>query len=673
MRLVLCFLFLGLAVPCSAKERQVTEGRYLWNYPPKGEKAEVFTLDSGSLTSGEGVPVWSGDGKGPNQIKVVFDFGRDVALDRITLRARKSTETHRTDFVFIEGRAADDSLYRTLHPIGKNTSAEWESLDASLGGAKVRYVRLVFGRRHNWLFTGVSHVRFYSSQPLPAGGAGDSTSDLKAELDKETLLVDRYGQFLDDTWPGKITSDADFKRDREQEARALKSAVPTMGELDQYGGFKNKLKLRASGFFRLEKVKDVWWLVTPEGNPYFMNGINAITPHEWGYSTGLRTKSGELSQSFQELPDRKLFPSAYFTTAKGERVSFLLANLQRKYGADFDREWNTVMQKRLSDWGFNANAKWHRSKELGLPYISVLWPVKPATKRIRWAANPFEPEFPVWVEAGIKEFLIENKDDPMLIGHTFESEVGWTREIVSDILKQTGAQPAKQAFVDFIYERVGGDKAKAEALLGAHANREDVLAREIKSNPELAAHVPAFIGFASKKYYSIASEIIRRHDPNHLFLGSSLTPGWQSSREWELGAVGYVDGLSFDLYTANPEWIKRYVEPDLPILLLEYGFVSVDRGMGFFPVNVPTQRERGLAYRKFIEPLAATPQFVGAGWFLVYDQAVTGREAAGTGERYNFGFLNQQDQPYVDMLEEVKKTTSRFYELHSGAVAPFKP
>jgi hypothetical protein len=128
--------------------------------------------------------------------------------------------------------------------------------------------------------------------------------------------------------------------------------------------------------------------------------------------------------------------------------------------------------------------------------------------------------------------------------------------------------------------------------------------------------------------------------------------------------------LSFDLYTTKPGWIKHYLEPDLPILLLEYGFVTVDRGMGYFHINVPTQRDRGIAYRKFLEPLAATPQFVGAGWFLIYDQALTGREAAGGGERFNFGFINQQDQPYRDMLEEVKKTNARLYDLHSGKVQP---
>jgi hypothetical protein len=42
---------------------------------------------------------------------------------------------------------------------------------------------------------------------------------------------------------------------------------------DQYGGWK-KRSFEATGFFRLEKAPDRWWLVTPEGNAYLIHGMD---------------------------------------------------------------------------------------------------------------------------------------------------------------------------------------------------------------------------------------------------------------------------------------------------------------------------------------------------------------------------------------------------------------
>ena len=42
---------------------------------------------------------------------------------------------------------------------------------------------------------------------------------------------------------------------------------------DQYGGWTG-LKFEATGFFRLEKAPDRWWLVTPEGNAYLIHGMD---------------------------------------------------------------------------------------------------------------------------------------------------------------------------------------------------------------------------------------------------------------------------------------------------------------------------------------------------------------------------------------------------------------
>lgn len=42
---------------------------------------------------------------------------------------------------------------------------------------------------------------------------------------------------------------------------------------DEYGGWTG-MQLAATGNFRVEKIDQKWWFVTPEGHPFYFNGIN---------------------------------------------------------------------------------------------------------------------------------------------------------------------------------------------------------------------------------------------------------------------------------------------------------------------------------------------------------------------------------------------------------------
>jgi hypothetical protein len=78
---------------------------------------------------------------------------------------------------------------------------------------------------------------------------------------------------------------------------------------------------------------------------------------------------------------------------------------------------------------------------------------------------------------------------------------------------------------------------------------------------------------------------------------------------------------------------------------------------------------RGLGYRHYAEKQAASPYCLGLGYFIFYDQPATLRQHGGEG--YNFGLVNQQDQPYEPMLAEVKKTNANLEAVHAGKREPF--
>ena len=75
---------------------------------------------------------------------------------------------------------------------------------------------------------------------------------LKAELKKEALLADKFGQWMSETWPGKVTSDGQLQQEYADEADALANVSLDLTKYDQYGGIKSLGKQTSTGYFRLQ-------------------------------------------------------------------------------------------------------------------------------------------------------------------------------------------------------------------------------------------------------------------------------------------------------------------------------------------------------------------------------------------------------------------------------------
>ena len=74
----------------------------------------------------------------------------------------------------------------------------------------------------------------------------------------DTAIVDRYGQYTREEWPGKITSDGQLRADASREWEKLSSLAPDSARFDRYGGRRDGKVYRATGFFRLEKIDGRW-------------------------------------------------------------------------------------------------------------------------------------------------------------------------------------------------------------------------------------------------------------------------------------------------------------------------------------------------------------------------------------------------------------------------------
>ncbi|MBB6634502.1 hypothetical protein [Cohnella thailandensis] len=612
---------------------------------------------------------WMGSATSKGTIQVVFDLLKDYPLDSINLVLNSPNMYWGFKELTVKYRAESttDYYYIAGKHIKSGTALTY-SVNLPMNDKTARFIVIDIKRSHAYQHIPLTEVQIYKGvgeegqNPAPAL----TVEQMQAELGKDAMMVDKYGQWIYETWPGKVVSDEQLRQEYAAEASALEGVSLNRSKYDQYGGIKSGGRYEDTGFFRLEQIDNKWWFVTPDGYKFFLKGVDATSLWEWGYGTPYLKADGTPRRVFEELPDSSAYAPAYANDSNGERVSFVVANVMRKYGGEFEAKWEEMTKKRLIDWGFNAFSKWTKPRHIEkFPYIQVLQDPT-SLRRIQWTYDVFDPQAESIIDSALSPQLQRASNDRWLIGYTYDNEAGWTADIVKEVLTYDSASAAKGAFVDFMAPRYGNDLTAVNQLLGTSAESFDAL----KNAPIAIANVPAadvsdYIKLASRTYFSTVRKVIEKYDTNHLFLGSSVVPTWRTSLDWDSAAMDYVDAFSVDNYTKNAGYLSRYEAFGKPLLNLEFTFSSSGRGLS--PVNadtnVPSIADRGAAFEAFVEGQAAHPLFVGSGWFSYYDQSVTGRKG---GENFNIGLVNQQDQPYTDMVNVMKTVNARLEAVHEN-------
>jgi len=156
-------------------------------------------------------------------------------------------------------------------------------------------------------------------------------------------LVDAYGQSTRAKWPEKVGSDEQLKSAAAKEQQLLKTwlAEREKSSLDKFGGWTRGPTFKASGFFRTEKRDGRWYLVTPQGHPFYSLGVNSVTAdinqtyvagREWMFES-LPQADEPLANHFGEGDNRGgngVDQGRGFNF--GKWYDFYGANLQRLYG-----------------------------------------------------------------------------------------------------------------------------------------------------------------------------------------------------------------------------------------------------------------------------------------------------------------------------------------------------
>lgn len=499
---------------------------------------------------------------------------------------------------------------------------------------------------------------------------------------ERAALVDHLGQAARENWPDKVKSLDELKADVKAEAEYYASLKPP--QLDPMGGLpgsKEKLGLKATGFFHVEKKGERWLLVNPLGNAFFHLGLCSVNPNE----DFTLVKGRE--NAFEWLPPRDgEFATAYKKDSGATIVSFHLANMIRKYGKPYSNEsYTALMVSRMKKWGFNSIGAFSGADENALraeqfPRVAHLpineWEGVPRIHGIHEVFDPFDEKTRAKIQENLAKSLPSRASDPLIIGYFIVNEPIY-ESIPHMVPALKGSYACKRRLVQWLeekYKTIAAFNAAWEADYPSFAALNDAVLN-VKSKVA-TDDVQAFTGVFLEEYFRLVSETFRKYDPNHLLLGSRLMPSTISHEQICRIAGKYLDVMSFNYYThgIDKEFLRKVYQwtGGLPMILSEFYWASpADSGLAGGR-EVASQRERGLAYRNYVEQSAALGFVVGIEWFTLIDQAVTGRWFQGfDGERANTGVLAVTDRPWKAMLAEAMKTNYDIYKVWLAERPPF--
>lgn len=500
-------------------------------------------------------------------------------------------------------------------------------------------------------------------------------------------LVDKFGQVERD-YPGKIAEASELTADAATEATYY-AGLDYVGKMakkgtrfDRFGGVEGTgkaLKLKATGFFHVEKKRvkgrERWFLVDPEGNAFFHLGVCCFEPsNDYTDVTG-------REQAYAWLPPHEGAMGAAWKDTTGDywnsrAVSFYKANVIRKYGTFDDAGMCARYVDRVKALGFNSVGAFTtitptlRGKDF--PYVEVISFGAPKwIETIRGVFDPFDEKSIADVKTTMARFR-ETAADPLLIGRFLANEQAM-EDLPRELPRLDASWAAKREFVKVLKDRyrtiAAFNKAWGLSLADFKSVATTPLAVETKA---ARADAQAFTGVFLEAYYSLVCREYRAVDSNHMLLGNRWQTGTANDETLCRVAGKYMDVISVNYYTAkvDPDFLCRLQARtgDRPLMCSEFYYTaSKESNSGPFGQDLATQRERGLAYRRYAEAVAASGCVVGLEWFTLIDQAPTGRYFEGVnGERANSGLFSVLDRPYKDMFEGMLAAHLDIYRIWFG-------
>ena len=490
---------------------------------------------------------------------------------------------------------------------------------------------------------------------IAAFGVYDAEPDFPVET---RPLVDEMGQKAIADWPGKTRSFAEMAT---RMHTILNEPTPKREDngRSRWGGDLSLKLTDGTGFFTRQKWRDRWLLADPDGYAFFSMGLDCVSIDGDANLEGIRSLAGELDPASPGW-------------VHGDFFSWHRHNLWRVFGEEYNAKWREMTARRMVRWGFNTVACWSDiafAEQYDIPHVTIMngYP-KTETYIFRDFPDTLSPEFAENAKTWARQ-MERHLGKASLIGYFLGNEPQWAfvnnLNIAACALECEKPNHSRRALIAFMRERYGTIDALNAEWGADYASFED-MDRPVSTIGFTEAGRRALNAFSEvmiREFIRVPSEAIRAIDPNHLNLG--IRYAWLSSKELAAGAE-YTDVFSFNCYSMDPtsaiENFSKLVGK--PVMIGEFHFGALDRGLDATGIRgVTTQKERGRAYRYYMQRAAAHPMCLGAHYFTLNDQAYLGRF---DGENYQIGIVDVTQRPYEDFEAGIIETHRELYDIAEG-------
>ena len=484
-------------------------------------------------------------------------------------------------------------------------------------------------------------------------------------------FIDEFGQFIHTDWPGKTGFLEELVAGGKAEEKDL-AGHPGPADRDKYGGWAAGPKLKATGFFRVEKYKGKWWLVDPEGRLFWSHGVDCVR------STNA-TPISDREHYFRNLPGPSsrfaMFysmgswaPHGYYNEHSPYKTyDFSRANFLRKYGRDWERQFAEVTHRRLKSWGMNTIANWSDSGIYLMRKTPYVCTISYSARNLEgskgyWGKfyDVFDPSFRKALRARLASEKGKSIGDPWCIGYFVHNELAWGDDVSLSLaaIISPPEQPSKKVFVEELkakYKTI--DKLNAAWETG-HATWEALLqSTKAPDKNKARADLTTFYTRIAEMYFKTIREELRKVAPDQLYMGCRFA--WVNDRAAR-AASKFCDVVGYNRYRYSVEEQRLPDNIDKPIIIGEFHFGALDRGMFHTGLRKTTdQKDRAAKYESYVLGALRNPYIVGTHWFQYKDQATTGR---GDGENYQIGFVDVCDKPYPEMVKVSREVGYGMYE-----------
>jgi hypothetical protein len=394
-------------------------------------------------------------------------------------------------------------------------------------------------------------------------------------------------------------------------------------KLNRYGGRLDHPREQATGFFRTQKIDGRWWLIDPEGCRFYHVAINTVRePKEVEKNFG-------SSEKWAEATTAQFRANGFNGLGNGSSTRLQRVNEPLVWVLRHNFLFAFAREKKLVEAASGTQ---------GFPNRCM--PV-------------FHPDFPAFCEAYGKE-LAATANDPTLLGIMTENEIQCPVDLLDRYLAADATNPDLKPGRD-----------AAEAWLLARKGSADAKRLTKRDRYE-------FIAYAFGRYYSIVTPLVRKHDPNHLYLGSRINySAGQFDNPWFWKVLApchdVVSGNYYGRWGPQADEFADWAAwADRPILITEWYAKAMDvpglantHGAGWL---VRTQEDRARYYQHFALNALETKSIVGWHFFKYLDDPPESKALDNMGGA-NKGLFDAYGKPHAPLLDRARAVNREAYPL----------